>query len=334
MNGTTSPPIPSDVPGFLRGVLAFPCTPVTADGRVDREPYVALLERLLAAGVHGIVPGGSTGEFAYLEEDVRHELVELAVKTVADRVSVTVMTTAHTTAEVVRHAAHAAAAGADAQLLNMHSYFPLTAAEAQAHVAAAAAAAPDLPLVVYNSPSVTGVSFTVEQIARLARIPQVVAVKESTADVNFASRLIGACGDRISVLVGHEALALPLLAVGAVGWMSALANLTPQACVALYDAVTTGDLARARALHAGLEPLANYLQDRHLPVVVKAILARTEAPAGDPVPPLLPLDGAEADEAIAVYRTALAATEPYLRDTTNPRSEQQPAASIAQGALS
>lgn len=300
------------VPDFLHGVLAFPCTPVTDDGRVDTGTYTELLERLLAAGVHGIVPGGSTGEFAYLTEDARREVVEVAVETVSDRVPVTVMTTAHTTAEVIRHAEHAVAVGAAAQLLNMHSYFPLTPAEAHAHVAAAAAAAPNLPLVVYNSPAVTGYSFTVDQIRELAEIPQVVAVKESTADVNFASRLISACGDRVAVLVGHEALALPLLAVGAAGWMSALANLVPEACVALYDAVVAGDLPRARALHAGLEPLANYLQDRQLPVVVKAVLGRTGTPVGNPVPPLLPLAEAEAREAVAAYQAALAATRPHL----------------------
>lgn len=327
---TTPEPGPApDVPGFLRGVHAFPCTPVTTEERVDAEKFIALLERMLAAGVHGIVAGGSTGEFAYLAEDARRELVECATATVAGRVPVTVMTTAHTTTEVVRHAEHAVAAGAAAQLLNMHSYFPLTPAEAHAHVAAAAAAAPDLPLVVYNSPSVTGFCFTVEQIRRLGEIPQLVAVKESTADVNFASRLIGACEDRVAVLVGHEALALPLLAVGAVGWMSALANLTPRACVALYDAVTTGDLTRARRLHEALEPLANYLQDRQLPVVIKGILQAIGTPVGNPVLPLLPLEEAETVEAVAVYRAALAATEPYL---TIP--DTHPAALIAQGVRS
>lgn len=307
------------VPAFLRGVLAFPCTPLTPEGHLDEVRLNAHLETLLSTGVHGIVPGGSTGEFAYFDESMRHQLVEVAVETVAGRVPVTVMTTSHTTAETVRHAKHAASVGADAQLLNVHSYFPLTAGEAHAHIAAAAAAAPNLPLVLYNSPTVTGFSFTVDQIKRLSAIPQLVAVKESSADVNFASRLIGVCGDRIAVLVGHEALALPLFAIGAVGWMSALANLTPRACVALYEAATAGDLLRAKALHAALEPLANYLQDRQLPVVIKAILKYTGQGVGDPVLPLLPLDVNQAKEAVSVFQSAMSASNPYIT-SFNPQS--------------
>lgn len=330
MKRTDHDPAP-DVPGFLRGVIAFPHTPISPAGHINVEKFTNHLEMLLAAGVHGIAPAGSTGEFAYLDEAARRQLVELTIKTVAGRVPVTVMTTAHTTAEVVRHARHAAQAGADAQLLNAHSYFPLTNQEVYQHVAAAAAAAPDLPLVVYNSPTVTGFRFTVDMIEQLSTIPQLVAVKEGSADLNLAGRIIRSCGDRVAVLVGHEAFALRLFAIGAVGWMSAMANLTPHACVALYEAATTGDWPRARALHAALERLANFLQDRHLPVVVKAILERTGAGAGEPVPPLLPLGAGDAERAVAVYEAAVADASAHLDPPSTPR---HPAASpTSQGVL-
>lgn len=299
---------------LLAGVHAFPYTPLTEEG-LDAPTFRKNLEALLDAGVHGIVPCGSTGEFAYLPDVQRQRAVEVAIEVVGGRVPVTVMTTAHTTAEVVRHAHHAAEAGASAQLVNLHSYFPMTEDQAYAHLAAAADAAPELPMVVYNSPAVTGFECTIEFLARVADLPQVIGIKESSADVNMASKIVGGLGDRLAVVCGHEALALPLLAIGATGWMSALTNLVPHACVALYEAVRTGELDRARGLHEALQPLANFLQDNQLPVAVKSIAARLGEPASDPIRPLLPLSAAKSEEGIALY---LAATESLAQHLAHP----------------
>lgn len=296
---------------MLTGVHAFPSTPYHADG-LDLQALQSHLDRLLRAGIHGIVPCGSTGEFAYLSEADRQRVVEATLEAASSRAPVTVMTTALTTAEAIRHARHASTSGAAAQLVNLHSYFPLTEDEAFRHLSAVAEAAPELPLVVYNSPAVTGFSMSLDFLERLTGLPQLIGIKESSADVNSASKIVGAFGNRLQVVCGHEALALPLLVVGATGWMSALTNLTPAACVALYDAFQAADLSRAIALHKALQPLANFLQDNQLPVAVKSILTQEGKGLGSPMRPLLTLPSELAERGHTIYQEATAALDKVL----------------------
>lgn len=275
----------------LDGVIAFPVTAMDERGEaVDIPTYQALISRIVDAGVHSVVPLGSTGEFAYLDPEERKAVVQASVEALTGRVPVIAGVSALATADAVAYARHAAQVGANGVMLSIPTYYPLGTAEVHAHVSAVAAAT-DLPLVLYNNPYTSNVDLTPDLLERLKDIDTLVAVKEATMDVNRIPLLRDALGDRVSILGGgFDPYALPALVMGARGWTTGMANLVPQRCVALYRAaVLDRDLAAAQQHDRALAPLANLLVRFGLSVTVKAGLKLLGHSAGGPRRPLLPL---------------------------------------------
>lgn len=275
----------------LDGVIAFPVTAMDDHGEaVDIPAYEALITRMADAGVHSVIPLGSTGEFAYLDPNERKAIVESTVTTLAGRVPVIAGVSALSTRDAVTYARHAAQVGADGIMLSIPTYYPLGAAEVHAHVNAVAAAT-DLPLVLYNNPFTSNVDLTPDLLERLKDVESLVAVKEATMDVNRIPLLRDALGERVRILGGgFDPYALPALVMGASGWTTGMANLVPDRCVALYRAVVVDrDLTEAQRLDRELAPLANLLVRFGLSVTVKAGLRLLGYPAGAPRPPLRPL---------------------------------------------
>ncbi len=289
----------------LDGVIAFPVTAMDDRGEaLDLPAYEALISRIVDAGVHSVVPLGSTGEFAYLNPGERQAVVQATVQTLAGRVPVIAGVSALSTTEAVTYARQAAQIGVDGIMLSIPTYYPLGTAEVHAHVKAVAAAT-DLPLVLYNNPFTSNVDLTPDLLERLKDLDTLVAVKEATMDVNRIPQLRAALGDRVSILGGgFDPYALPALVMGAQGWTTGMANLVPERCVALYRAVAVDhDLAAAQRHDRALAPLANLLVRYGLSVTVKAGLKLLGHSAGAPRRPLLPLPKEAEQELSAVLST-------------------------------
>lgn len=280
----------SDQP-MLQGILAYPITPFTDDGdAVDTGKLTALVDQLVFSGVHAIAPLGSTGESAYLTEPEFDAVVDTTVAAVHGRVPVVVGASDLTTANTIRRAQYAQRAGADAVMILPVSYWKLTDREVVSHYGRVAAAV-DLPIMAYNNPATSGIDMRPELLVEMfTEIENFTMVKESTGDLDRMLRIKDLSGAALPFYNGSNPLVLDALKVGASGWCTAAPNLRPQPCIDLYEAVLAGEFDRAEAIYDDLAPLLRFIVAGGLPTTVKAGLELLGRGAGDPRPPLLPLD--------------------------------------------
>jgi len=278
----------------LRGVLTALATPFAEDGRLDEALLRGLVDRSIAGGVHGVVACGSTGEFSALSGDERRQVVEIVVDHVAGRVPVIAQTGATSTAEAIRLSRHAQAAGADVIMAVAPYYEPLSVDETLAYLRAVAGSV-DIPVMLYNLPVATGVDLDPDTVGALAReVPNIRYIKNTTVDLAQSGRLIHNHGDVISTFVGWDSLLLSALAEGAAGVMAGTANVVPAELVAVYDAVSAGNLGQAREAWARVYPLIDAIMAQPFIAAVKAGLAAVGFPVGSPRAPVAALDPAAA----------------------------------------
>jgi 4-hydroxy-tetrahydrodipicolinate synthase len=280
------------------GVLTALVTPF-ADGRVDERALRELVEAQLAAGIHGQVVCGTTGEAAAMSEAERLTAMRLVVEQVAGRVPVIAGTGTNNTLSSVEMTEKAAELGVDGVLVVTPYYVKPPQRGLVEHFAAVAGVG--LPVVAYNVPSRTGVSITPETAAALAGLEGVVALKEASADLVLDSRIMQAVGDGLQVLSGDDFTFLPLLALGGAGCISVVSNVAPAEFAMLYDLFREGDLAAAREIHYRLLPLMGQLFSEANPIPVKAALAMMGQIGWDIRVPLSPL----AEDARPALRSAL-----------------------------
>jgi 4-hydroxy-tetrahydrodipicolinate synthase len=231
-------------PSF-RGVFTALVTPFRR-GSVDDEAFVALVERQIAGGVHGLVPVGTTGETSTLSHDEHRHVVELCVKTAAGRVPVIAGAGSNATAEAIELAQHAKEVGATATLV-VTPYYNRPSQEGLYRHYAAIAEAVDIPLLVYNVPSRTSTDISNETLARLAKLPNIVGIKDATSDLPRASLQRLMCGPDWVMLSGDDPSALGYVAHGGHGCISVTSNVAPQACAAFFEALMRGDWTAALA---------------------------------------------------------------------------------------
>ena len=278
----------------LRGVLTALATPFAADGNVDEALLRALVDRSIAGGVHGVVACGSTGEFSTLSSDERRLVVETVVDHVAGRVPVIAQTGATSTAEAIRLSRHAQSAGADVVMTVAPYYEPLTIDETLSYLRAVAGSV-DIPVMLYNLPVATGVDLDPDTVGALAReVENIRYIKNTTVDMAQSARLIHNHGDVISTFVGWDSLLLSALAEGAAGVMAGTANVVPAELVAVYDAVSAGNLGQAREAWARVYPLIDAIMAQPFIPAVKAGLAAVGFPVGRPREPVAGLHPAAA----------------------------------------
>jgi len=238
----------------FEGVHVAVTTPFDADGRVLLDRFAEHCAILVDAGCHGVVVGGSMGEYATLTAQERHELVTTAVQTVGDSALVTVGTGAYNGLQARSHAEAAGEGGARAVMsLPPTGYRCATSEELLTHYRQIAAAG--LPMVVYNNPSDTGIDMKPAFLAQLAdELPQVKAVKDFSADVARVYELRRIAPD-LEVMVGADTVALESFLAGAVGWIAGFANALPESSLALMEAGRGGDVETGVRLNAALLPL-------------------------------------------------------------------------------
>jgi 4-hydroxy-tetrahydrodipicolinate synthase len=265
----------------LTGVLVALVTPFTEDGTaIDSEKLAAHIDRLIEAGVHGLVPGGSTGEFTALTIEERKRLTEVCVDAAAGRVPVVASTGALSTWETVELSEHAAQAGASALMIVPPFYDVPDLPQLRRHLAAAHQAS-GLPIVYYNIPAATGLKLTAEEIADLGSVPGVDYLKDTSGDAPALSELLVKHGDRITAFNGWDTLTFLGLALGAKGSVWGATNIIPELSMQLWDAVAVrNDLEEGRKLWQKIWPICNFLEQHNYAAAVKTGLEIIGAPAG------------------------------------------------------
>ena len=286
------------------GIIPAVTTPFDDRGDVDLAALERNVRRLLDAGVHGIVGTGTMGEAGSLSAAERRLVVETIAGTVARAVPVFAGVSAATPEAVIGHASDAAAAGADALMLLPPLGYRGDVLEIEAFYRAVAAAV-DLPIMAYNNPEASGTDMDPDLIVRLARIDNVVAVKECSGDVRRIPAILHGADDRLEVLVGGDDWALEGFCAGATGWVSGVADVAPRECCELYEHCRAGDLEAARAVYRRLLPLARFDMTPKLVQFFKAAMDAVGLEGGPCRPPRLPLTAAERvalDEALRALR--------------------------------
>ena len=283
----------------FHGVLPALITPFTEDGAaVDAGALAAHVERLIAGGVAGLVPGGSTGEFTTLTNGERRRLVEITVEAAAGRVPVVAGTGALSTRETVELSVHAERAGAAAVMIVPPFYDALSWRELLAHYTAVADAIA-IPIMYYNLPGATGVTLTAAQLRELP----ITSLKDTGGDATAATELIQTEGP--TLLNGWDTLTFAALAAGVRAVVWGTASIVPEACVELHRLLIDDiDLPAARELWARIWPLCQFLESQSYSAAVKTACRLVGDTTGPVRAPLLELDDAAAGELAA--RIALA----------------------------
>jgi 4-hydroxy-tetrahydrodipicolinate synthase len=283
----------------FHGVLPALITPLTEDGSaIDTGALAAIIDRLIAAGVGGLVPGGSTGEFTTLTHAERRHLVEATVEAADGRVPVVAGTGALSTRETVELSVHAQRAGAAAVMIVPPFYEALSWRELLAHYTGVADAV-DVPIMYYNLPSASGVKLDAAQFGELQRIAGVSCLKDTGGDAVAATELIQTDGP--TLLNGWDTLTFAALAAGVRAVVWGTASILPAQCVELHRLLIDDiDLPAARQLWARLWPLCRFLEAQSYSAAVKTACGLVGDTTGPVRAPLLPLDDAATTELAAL----------------------------------
>ncbi len=258
------------------------------DGALDESALRRSVEWHIAQGTPVLSPVGTTGESPTLTHDEHERVIAIVVETAAGRAKVMAGTGSNATSEAIRLTRFAARAGVDGALV-VAPYYNRPNQEGLYRHFAAIAECTDLPLVLYNVPARTGRNVEPDTVERLAAIGPIVAVKEAAGSLDQVSELI--VRTNLTILSGDDSLTLPMLAVGAEGVVSVIANLVPRDVIALLEAFQNGRTAEARERHARLFPLCRDLLGlAPNPIPVKTALALLGRGNGELRLPLCPLD--------------------------------------------
>lgn len=273
----------------FQGIYTPAITPLAADGSIDRAAFAEVLEHLIAARVHGIIIAGSTGEYYAHTAQERIDLAAHAKEVIGTRLPLIIGTGAIRTEDSIAYATHAREIGADAILVASPPYAVPSEKENATHALAIDKAA-GLPIMLYNYPIRMGVSMGEDYFERVSASGNVVAIKESSGDLNQL-HMLARRFPNISLSCGWDDLALEFFAWGAPSWVCAGSNFLPAEHLALYEAcVLEGDFVKGRAIMSAMMPLMNNLDEGDFVQKIKHGCELGGLAAGNPRPPLLPLE--------------------------------------------
>ena len=262
-------------PVFTGAAVAI-ITPMNADGSVNFEELGRIIDDQIAHGTDAIVICGTTGESPTLSDEEHTACIRYAVKQAAGRVPVIAGTGSNDTKYAIWLSQQAQADGADALLLVTPYYNKTSQAGLVAHFTAMAEAG-GIPVILYNVPGRTGCNMLPPTVARIARdVPDVVGIKEATADLIHVSDLVEQCPEGFQILSGDDFTVLPHIAVGGCGVISVTANVAPKLMADLCKATLAGDMDEARRLHFKLMPInrAMFLETNPIPVKTAVCMMR------------------------------------------------------------
>jgi len=274
------------LPGDFRGIFTALVTPMTKTGGLDEAMLTKFVVHMIKDGVHGLIPLGSTGEYYALSPEERQRVLRVTLEAAHGRVPVLAGVNAGSTRDVTAYARQAEKMGCSGVLLAA-PYYSLPAPDELFEHCRAVNNAIGIPIMLYNYPGRTGVDMKPEWVAELSQLKNVCYIKDSSGDMTRISSLIRLCGDRLGVFCGCDTLAFESFAVGALGWVSGVPNVTPRSFVKLYElAVVKQDYAAARKLYMKMLPLLKYAESGRYTQLVKAGCALKGYAVGAPRAPL------------------------------------------------
>jgi 4-hydroxy-tetrahydrodipicolinate synthase len=286
----------------FHGVFPYVVSPVLASGEIDADVLARLCDDLIKAGVHGLTPLGSTGEFAYLTWDQRRRVVEVVIEAAKGRVPVVAGVAATTIADAVRQAREFERLGCNGILAILEAYFPVADEGVYAYFKAIAEAVA-LPVVLYTNPNFQRSDLSLPVIERLSRVPNIRYIKDASFNTGRLLSIINRVEGRMQVFAASSHIPACVMLIGGVGWMAGPACVAPAQSVALYDLCRRGDWAAAMERQRPLWSLNQAFAKYNLAACIKGGLALQGYPVGAPLPPQAPLP----PEGVEEVRRALTA---------------------------
>jgi 4-hydroxy-tetrahydrodipicolinate synthase len=281
----------------FHGVFPYLVSPIDASGRVLTDVLGRLANDLIANGVHGLTPLGSTGEFAYLDREQRTTVVRATIEAAAGRVPVVAGVASTATDDAVAQAKSYQRLGADGILAILEAYFPVRDAQVEAYFRAIADAV-DIPVVLYTNPQFQRSDLSLDAIEKLSTHPRIRYIKDASTNTGRLLSIMNRCGRSISVFSATAHIPACVMLIGGVGWMAGPACLIPRQSVRLYDLCRAGQWLEAMELQRRLWQVNEAFARFNLAACIKAGLEGQGYPVGNPVPPQAPL-GAEERRLVA-----------------------------------
>jgi 4-hydroxy-tetrahydrodipicolinate synthase len=268
----------------FHGVFPYLVSPIDPFGRIKTEVLARLCSDLIAAGVHGLTPLGSTGEFAYLDREQRADVVRTTIEAAAGRVPVVAGVASTAVADAVAQAREYERLGASGILAIPEAYFPLKDAQVEAYFRAIADAV-GIPVVLYTNPQFQRSDLTLDVIARLAEHPRIRYIKDASTNTGRLLSIMNRCGEHLRVFSASAHIPAAVMLIGGVGWMAGPACLVPRHSVKLYELCRAGRWDEAMVLQRLLWRINEAFARFNLAACIKAGLQLQGYEVGDPVPP-------------------------------------------------
>ncbi|MBI3699599.1 MAG: dihydrodipicolinate synthase family protein [Afipia sp.] len=268
----------------FHGVFPYLVSPVSANGQIKSDVLSKLCGDLIAAGVHGLTPLGSTGEFAYLDRDQRAEIVRVTVDAAKKRVPVVAGVASTSTDDAVMQAKAYQQFGADGILAILEAYFPLKDAQVESYFRAIADAV-DIPVVIYTNPNFQRSDLTLDVIARLAEHRRIQFIKDASNNTGRLLSIANRCGDKLKIFAASAHIPAAVMMIGGVGWMAGPACIVPRESVKLYDLCRAKRWDEAMALQRKLWRVNEVFARFNLAACIKAGLEIQGYRVGDPIAP-------------------------------------------------
>jgi 4-hydroxy-tetrahydrodipicolinate synthase len=285
----------------FHGVFPYLVSPVDGDGTVRRDVLARLCEDLIASGVHGLTPLGSTGEFAYLNSAQRQVVVETTIEAARSRVPVVAGVASTSTLDAIAQARAYQKLGADGILAILEAYFPLSDVQVESYFRAIADAV-DIPVVIYTNPQFQRSDLSLDCIERLSSHPRIKYIKDASTNTGRLLSIMNRCGDSIRVFSASAHIPAAVMLIGGVGWMAGPACIIPRQSVKLYDLCKAARWDEALVLQRRLWRVNEAFARYNLAACIKAALAIQGYDVGDPVPPQKALSADERKAVEAVLR--------------------------------
>jgi 4-hydroxy-tetrahydrodipicolinate synthase len=282
----------------FHGVFPYLVSPIDAQGRIKTDVLGRLASDLIKAGVHGLTPLGSTGEFAYLNRAQRETVVQATIEAAGKRVPVIAGVASTSTADAVEQAKRYQQVGADGILAILEAYFPVKDAQVESYFRAIADAT-DLPVAIYTNPQFQRSDLSLDVIARLAEHPRIRYIKDASTNTGRLLSIMSRA-PKMKVFSASAHIPAAVMLIGGIGWMAGPACLVPRESVRLYDLCRVGKWAEAMALQRDLWRINEAFARFNLAACIKAGLEIQGYAAGDPVPPQAALSADERRQVAAI----------------------------------
>jgi dihydrodipicolinate synthase/N-acetylneuraminate lyase len=272
----------------FHGVFPYIVSPIHQSGEIIEDVLARLCDDLIKAGVHGLTPLGSTGEFAYLSRPQRRRIVEVVITVTAGRVPVVAGVASTTIADAVRQARDYEELGCDGILAILEAYFPITDEGVYSYFKAIADAV-SLPVVLYTNPNFQRSDLSLPTIERLSRIDNIGYIKDASYNTGRLLSIINRVEGRLRVFAASSHIPACVMMIGGAGWMAGPACLAPKQSVELYELCCRGDWQTAMEHQGRLWGLNQAFATYNLAACIKGGLQLQGYPVGDPLPPQTPL---------------------------------------------